>query len=587
MKFINILYKGQKLGDYCRDNSINFNTLRINFWRYRNEKNYREMYSSYSDEELIDYIIKKMTTKHMSNNIKFFYRGEPLLSYCEKHPEYTYNSIIIAIARARKKDPSRSVDDILDEYFSKKMERCNLSKYMYKGETLRSYCEKKGYNYNTIISSIRRKLIDRRFADYTLSGVIDYVVSSYKPKMKLYYKSIPLINYCNDNGYSYTKVIRYINKHLPLNNQTMDELIEEAFESGCKANHKLRYNNMSLKQYCKFHNMCYGSLITKIHFMRKENPEEDIDKIIDSCIKSYRNKSNKYKYLYRGIPLITYCDKNKITYSNLIRKYKLFYRPLNIPMETAFDELVRLHLFSYGDKKYYKVNGVYLEDYCKKNNYPYEEVYNKIDRMVREKNTEPIDSIVKIVLSDYKIKNKLLLVSDDMDLLKENRDINTATKICNKLNLHINYVISLYSDGFTLYQAINAILYFYDKVDESGYPLVTDNRLSILNDLSCRLDNSCDYKKLSMKILVGLHKCGLYNSTVLVMKKQYLFIKNLSDNFNGELYNLLKEYYAEAIDTCMYISEEDITNYINNYVKDKYLENVKAKKLALNDKKEL
>ncbi len=108
---------------------------------------------------------------------KYFYNGEPLIEFCKRNPEYKYNHITKYISDKLKKDPTRSIDDIINEYMSKP-HRSNI-RYIINGMNLSKYCNLNNISYDAVIKSISRARKDIRYKDLSENEIIDMILDKY------------------------------------------------------------------------------------------------------------------------------------------------------------------------------------------------------------------------------------------------------------------------------------------------------------------------------------------------------------------------------------------------------------------------
>ena len=93
---------------------------------------------------------------------KYFYNGEPLVDYCKKN-NIKYNHLTKYISVELKKDPSRSTQDLIEEYINKSHKTYN--RYLINGMSLIKYCEMINANYYAIAKAISRAKSDPRYKD--------------------------------------------------------------------------------------------------------------------------------------------------------------------------------------------------------------------------------------------------------------------------------------------------------------------------------------------------------------------------------------------------------------------------------------
>lgn len=108
---------------------------------------------------------------------KYYYNGETLKDYCKKNPEYKYNHISKYISVKLKKDPSRTVEDIIKEYMSKS-HRSNI-RYIINGMNLSRYCELQNISYDAVTKSISRARKDPRYSGMDEDEIVNMILDKY------------------------------------------------------------------------------------------------------------------------------------------------------------------------------------------------------------------------------------------------------------------------------------------------------------------------------------------------------------------------------------------------------------------------
>lgn len=108
---------------------------------------------------------------------KYFYNGMPLIEYCKKNPKYRYNHITKYISVKLKEDPTRSVEDIIEEYFNKTHK--TYSRYLINGMSLKRYCECMNISYDAITKEISRARKDVRYKDMNDDVRTNMIIEKY------------------------------------------------------------------------------------------------------------------------------------------------------------------------------------------------------------------------------------------------------------------------------------------------------------------------------------------------------------------------------------------------------------------------
>ena len=108
---------------------------------------------------------------------KYFYGGESLIHYCKNNPQYKYNHVTKYISDNLRKDPTRPVDDIINEYMSD-IRRTN-TKYIINGMNLRNYCDTMNLNYDAVVKSISRAKKDPRYKGIDEDELVHMILEKY------------------------------------------------------------------------------------------------------------------------------------------------------------------------------------------------------------------------------------------------------------------------------------------------------------------------------------------------------------------------------------------------------------------------
>ena len=85
---------------------------------------------------------------------KYFYKNEPAIDYCKKHPEYKYNHLTKYISEETSKNPSRDTQEIIDEFFETNHKK--YTRIMINGMSLRQTCFYMGISYAAVLQELCR-----------------------------------------------------------------------------------------------------------------------------------------------------------------------------------------------------------------------------------------------------------------------------------------------------------------------------------------------------------------------------------------------------------------------------------------------
>ena len=85
---------------------------------------------------------------------KYYYKGEPAIEYCKKHPEYKYNHLTKYISEERIKNPIRDLQEIINEFFE--TDHKTYFKIKINGMNLRQTCFYMGISYDAVSQDLSR-----------------------------------------------------------------------------------------------------------------------------------------------------------------------------------------------------------------------------------------------------------------------------------------------------------------------------------------------------------------------------------------------------------------------------------------------
>jgi hypothetical protein len=113
----------------------------------------------------------------MNYNYKYFYKGEPAVEYCKKHPEFKYNHLTKYVSEGLKKDPSKTEQELIDEFFSKTHRKNN--RYLINGMTLRKACEIEHISYTALTKEISRAKKNKKYENMSEDEIINIILEKY------------------------------------------------------------------------------------------------------------------------------------------------------------------------------------------------------------------------------------------------------------------------------------------------------------------------------------------------------------------------------------------------------------------------
>ena len=594
-------YNGIPLSTYCKDNGINPDTVRTRIWK----KKHNKKYENYTDQEIVDMVIKTSGTgiKYMykgktlrqyclendmsistitqrianlkkenpdlsndelvvlaiegfeNKNYKYFYKGVPLKEYCEKHPEINYKNLRGYILEKRTKQPDLSIEEIIEQYINS--ERDNI-KYYYKGTTLRQYCEENDINYSVIISNMKRNRNAEGYKDLSQEEFIERIIDQYEPKEgKYFYKGMSLYEYCKQNNFSYYSVVSFIKRRIEReSNKTIDELMDEGIKTIKRHQIKYYYKGIPLIEYAKENGLKANSIRGAI-IKEKAKSDRPLQEIIDECVESYQ--AFQIKYFYDGEPLTTFCKRIGLRYDSITDRYRNNYaNNPNISVEEAIKQIVDYYIENPPviTKYYYKDQS--LARFCNENGYPYLAITNRIKKMEATGNPIDSDTIIEQYLKEYEKRLEIRAINEIFNQIKNKgiNNIDEIIEICRKLKINYENVKELIEMDFTYNQAINMIWYFSDRRNSNGFRMITDEKIEeVLSLIENIKRQNIDIEDVKLYDLIGIYKSELYDTRSEIIERQKRYIKKT-------LYSLCAE-YGIKYNTSSY---EEFENEIKYYL---------------------
>lgn len=143
-----MMYKGQTLYKYCKDNNINYNSVKS--FIHNNKNKYPDL--------SIDELIKKAIESVSMGIILYYYNGEPLVDVCKKH-NIKINSIRSSIRRKMEKELHKDIQQVVDECVESYLE---YVKYTYNGVPVVDICRLLNINYRDVISIYEKDYSKRK-----------------------------------------------------------------------------------------------------------------------------------------------------------------------------------------------------------------------------------------------------------------------------------------------------------------------------------------------------------------------------------------------------------------------------------------
>lgn len=529
---IKYMYKGISLRQYCLDNGINIKTInsRINNLRKKNKK--------LSNDELVILAIEEFDNQ----NFRFFYKGIPLIKYCESHPEINYSTIKTYINKEKRKNPELSLEEIIEKYLNKKHK--GIYKYYYLGIPLKQYCDKNNLNYKNIIAYMNRYRNTDKFKDLDDDEFVEAIMDQYHPfEPKYLYRNLTLREYCIQNDLSYYSVVSFVKRKLANgSSKNIDDLIDEGIKTINRYGIIYYYKGIPLKDYAKQNNLNASSIRCAI--LRKQlKSNKPLQEIVDECVESYQKLS--IKYYYDGMPLFTYCNNIGLNYNTVIQRYLYEYSDRSdISTNEAIKQIVDYYVEHPPIKTKYYFKDQSLAKFCNVNGYPYLAILRRIKTLESKDSSLDNEQLVELAIKKYENRLHIDKINEIFDKLKNSgeKNANEIKEICEFLKVDFENVTDLINMGFSYNQAINMIWYFSDKKTNNDYKVITDIRIKNIFTLIDNLKNSNnDSEQFELYDLIGIYKSQLYDSRndILLKQKKYIYktIYSLCDSYDIKVNN--------------------------------------------------
>ncbi len=269
------------------------------------------------------------------------------------------------------------------------------NKYFYNGISLSQYCKDNGIDISPIRTKIWKAKKSKKYEKYTEQEIVNMAVETYGAgPTKYMYEGMSLRQYCLKNDIKVSTINARIDSLKKKNkNLSNDELVILAMEGFDNQNFRFFYDGMPLKEYCNIHpEINYNTIRTYINREKEKNPLLTDDTIIEQ----YMEKEHKgiYKYYYLGIPLKQYCEKNNLSYKNIISyisrcKDDDKFKGLS---DDDFIEAIMDQYQPFEPKYVYK--GITLRKYCSQNNLSYYSVVSFVKRGLMRDSSKKIDDLI-------------------------------------------------------------------------------------------------------------------------------------------------------------------------------------------------
>lgn len=329
-----------------------------------------------SDHELLSIVFN---TERLT---KYTYKGMSIKEYCAKNnisSDYLYHCL--AYLKTLNLDLSN------EELIKLAIESPDLPKYIYEGKHLAEYCVNHNLSFKTIYNRICK--LRKEHPELSTEELVNLAFKrKLNPLVKYTYQGISLYEYCAQNNINLFTIYSRMRKLKQENTQISDEvLINEALTRNLAEEQIIYFwNDTPLVDYCRTHpEVNISSIRGWICKELKKNPHQSIESLIEAYINGLNNKN---RWFYLGIHLKTFCDNNDISYES-IRSY--LFKMLRNPIYSNWSDN---DLVEYLVEKRFPINGKNLKDYCASINFPYETMHE----ILKEKLKKTPDTKFKTIL---------------------------------------------------------------------------------------------------------------------------------------------------------------------------------------------
>ncbi len=490
-------------------------------------------------------------------------------------------------------------------------------KYYYEGIPLKEWCLKNEYSYSTAANFIAKNK-----AKYeTVEDLVMAAVKELQKENNYYYEGILLKEWCQNNDYSYNTAMSILNR-LKSKYEERTELVNQTVQELKKTTKKTQYyyNKQSLREYCQKNGLNYQTILSRIRKIKKSHKKITDAEAVSIAIEEYEDK--RCRFTYSGISLKKYCEENNYDYGIIYRRVKDLTEKDAEKVIAAYFEKPPIK-----PQSRYKISGLSLREYCKKNNYVYSTVKSYIRTIkAKQSNISNYDAAIKAIIyyetnhiykEKYFYKGERLVdylksidisykdfisylknmpIADTYNLSDEVvekciykcqiktrkklfKKLETATpkeveEIAIKLSISKDSLNLLMNHNFLPKEALNFIWYFGRKKNN----ILTMEEKDIEEVITKSPNNTMDLSEL-----IGYYKCGLSDTRNLIIENCYLPCKSI-------LYNLINKYtlfkdknICEELESQMFLTMYEfiertnsnntgqIVNYMNNLVKGELL----------------
>ena len=295
------------------------------------------------------------------------------------------------------------------------------NKYFYRGNVLYAYCRKYALDYDVVchkISSLLRK--NRKMSmDEAVKRTVESIDGHPFGMKTCLYNGVQVESYCKEHGLDYKSIrLTYMQDYIHKLEITRDKAFEtiisqiEARISSVNRRKDLEDSIKNIRGFCMKRGFDYNNFRMKFIRDRKNNPEKDEIDVFESVVAFFEKKEDRaddrYKrHVYKGMPLYNYCVENGYNYDRVEYRFRKEYsKRSDLTYEEALDEIFK---FFDSEKEFEKLNiridGMTLEEYCKKHQYSYFYVLKEFLEKYKDRYDISIKDAIKEIIESYKKVN--------------------------------------------------------------------------------------------------------------------------------------------------------------------------------------
>ena len=225
----------------------------------------------------------------------------------------------------------------------------------------------------------------------------------------LKYKDKPIVDYCTECGIP-EKIIKgnmsRRRTNVAYNSYSDEQLLDLVIQDYLKNNVKFMYKDIPLYSYCKKHDIDYKKVINAInrYINFNKNAQELTENEIVEMVVNQFDEDENVRLMYKGQPLYAYCSEQNINFLNIYLYIKKNRETANVSLDELIEEAITL----YGDDGVViMIEGQKLPDYARANGYNPASLRSAVKRVMKTHPELSREECVKKALEDYQILNTL------------------------------------------------------------------------------------------------------------------------------------------------------------------------------------